>query len=119
MTNKHAWWAWAVKNSVCISCWTGLAIIFNHWWIALFALLFMSTLETKANSNPYHFICDCCGRYSPEGNSRDEAEQRRIESGWIRRKIDDKWEDVCPECQKNLLRKDREREHERYNTSHR
>lgn len=37
MNDKHTWWAWAIKNSVCVICWTGLAIWFNHWWIALFA----------------------------------------------------------------------------------
>lgn len=105
MANKHAWWAWAVKNSICIICWTVLAVVSNRWWIGLFALLFMSSLETK-NENSHRYFCDCCGRYSPEGNSRDDAEQRRIEAGWIRRKVDGKWEDICPECQKNLLRKD-------------
>jgi len=100
MNDKHTWWAWAIKNSVCVICWTGLAIWFNHWWIALFAILFMSTLTTKGNSGPYRYYCDHCGKYSPEGVSRDEAEQRRIEAGWIRRKVNDKWEDICPECQK-------------------
>lgn len=100
MNDKHTWWAWAIKNSVCIICWTWLAVWFNHWWIALFAILFMSTLTTKGNSSPYRYYCDHCGTYSPEGVSRDEAEQRRIEAGWIRRKVNNKWEDICPECQK-------------------
>lgn len=38
--NKNAWWAWAIKNSICVICWTALAIIFHKWWIALFAALF-------------------------------------------------------------------------------
>lgn len=100
MSNKHTWWAWAVKNSICIICWTILAAKFDRWWIALFAMLFMSSLETTKNKGDHHyFICDCCGRYSPEGTSRDDAERRRIEAGWIRRKINDKWKDICPECQ--------------------
>ena len=44
---KHAWWAWALKNSVAIVCWTILAICFNKWWIALFAALFLSSIPTK------------------------------------------------------------------------
>lgn len=43
--NKSAYWAWAIKNSICIICWIVLAIIFNKWWIALFAALFLSDLR--------------------------------------------------------------------------
>ena len=45
--NKHIWWAWALKNSISIVCWTILAIYFNKWWIALFAALFLSSLSTE------------------------------------------------------------------------
>ena len=45
--NNHVWWAWALKNSVAIVCWTILAICFNKWWIALFAALFLSGISTK------------------------------------------------------------------------
>lgn len=45
MGDKHAWWAWAIDNSVNIVCWTALAIYFNKWWIALFAILFTSSLK--------------------------------------------------------------------------
>ena len=44
---KHEWSAWALKNSVTIACWTILAIYFNKWWIALFAVLFLSSISTK------------------------------------------------------------------------
>ena len=44
---KHIYWAWALKNSVAIACWTILAIYFNKWWIALFAVLFLSSISTK------------------------------------------------------------------------
>ena len=45
--NKHIWWAWAIKNSVSIDCWTILAIYFNKLLIALFAVLFLSSISTK------------------------------------------------------------------------
>ena len=45
--NKHIWWAWTLKNSIAIVCWTILAIYFNKWWIALFAALFLSSLSTE------------------------------------------------------------------------
>lgn len=43
--NKSVYWAWAIKNSVCVIAWVVLAIMFNKWWIALFAILFMSELK--------------------------------------------------------------------------
>ncbi len=47
--NKHARWAWAVKNSVVVICWAALAIFFGKWWIALFAVLFISGLEESGD----------------------------------------------------------------------
>ena len=44
--NKHMWWAWALKSSINIMCWTILAIYFNKWWIALFAILFTSSVSS-------------------------------------------------------------------------
>lgn len=44
--NKSIMLAWAIKNSICMICWTYLAIVFDKWWIALFAVLFMSSLTT-------------------------------------------------------------------------
>lgn len=49
--NKHIIWAWAVKNSVCVICWTALAAFFGKWWIALFAALFLNELKFKTISN--------------------------------------------------------------------
>ena len=45
--NKYMWWAWAIRGSIHIICWTVLAIYFNKWWIALFAVLFLSSVESK------------------------------------------------------------------------
>lgn len=45
--NKHAWWAWAIKNSVVMICWTVIAIHLGKWWIALFAAITLSDLETN------------------------------------------------------------------------
>lgn len=44
--NKSLIWAWVIKNSIAIIAWAVLAIIFNKWWIAFFAILFMSDLDT-------------------------------------------------------------------------
>lgn len=45
--NKHAYWAWALKNSVAIICWTALACFFGKWWIALFGAAFLSDLKSE------------------------------------------------------------------------
>ena len=36
-----------IKNIVTIICFTILAIIFKHWWIIFFSLLFMAEVKTK------------------------------------------------------------------------
>lgn len=92
--NNISIWAWAIKNSICVICWTILAIIFNKWWIALFGLLFISTLTTKQQT---YRICDKCGKHSPYANSHNEALDKAKDAGWIHSVTDNK--DYCPECQ--------------------
>ena len=45
--NKDVLWAWVIKNSIAVLTWATLAVVFNKWWIALFAILFLSSLTTK------------------------------------------------------------------------
>lgn len=99
--NKHIVWAWAVKNSVNVICWTALAIIFGEWWIALFAALFISDMKTatKTATKTYR-ICDGCGRHSPYADSHNEALEKAAAEGWITRKNGSEWEDYCPDCQR-------------------
>ena len=33
---------WCIKNGIAMVCFTVLAIVFEAWWIVLFAILFMS-----------------------------------------------------------------------------
>lgn len=100
MDNKTAWWTWVIYNSICVICFTALAIVFNKWGIALFALLFMSTLETQARpAKVYYRICDKCGKHSEYATTYDEAIKKAKESGWIIRRVRDKWDDRCPDCQ--------------------
>lgn len=49
MSDKHTWWAWAVKNSVSMICFTILAVIFKHWWIVLFSILWLDNLKISSN----------------------------------------------------------------------
>ena len=95
--NNHIWWAWAIKNSVVLICWTVLAIVFGKWWIALFAILCISWIGTAKTKT--HMICDGCGRYSPYAEDHKTAIEEELKAGWFRRRNGDKWEDFCPECQ--------------------
>ena len=85
-------WAWAIKNSICIICWTALAVIFNKWWIALFSFLFMSSLK----QSQYYRVCDKCGKHSEQANSYNEALEKARKNGWIH--YVDGNRDYCPDC---------------------
>ena len=92
--NKHAYWAWAIKNSTVMICFTVLSLTFNKWWIVLFALLFLS--DVKANT-AYHRICDECGAQSPNAETPEAALKLAKESGWKHYETTN--EDYCPTCQ--------------------
>ncbi len=92
--NKSAWWAWAIKNIVCVVAWVVLAIVFNKWWIALFGALFISGLKTSVGK---YRICDKCGKHSPYAESHNEALDKAKEAGWVHYVDGDK--DYCPDCQ--------------------
>lgn len=91
--NKDILWAWVIKNSIAVLAWTILAVVFNKWWIALFALLFMCNLQTKYKS---YRICDKCGKHSPYADSYNDALDKAKEAGWVH--LDDN-KDYCPDCQ--------------------
>ena len=93
--NKHAWWAWAIKNSICVICWTVLAIVFDKWGIALFSLLFLSSLEVPTKR--YYRVCDSCGEHSPYAETPDESLKLAKEAGWEH--YEGTNTDYCPTCQ--------------------
>jgi hypothetical protein len=95
--NKNIIWAWVIKNSVCVICWTALAIIFHKWWIALFGALFLSGLSTSTN---HHRVCDGCGKHSPSADSHNGALDKAKAAGWVHYVEGNK--DYCPECKKLL-----------------
>lgn len=70
--NKNILWACVIQNSICIICWTALAIVFNKWWIAFFSVLFMSSSPVQY----YYRYCDNCGKHGPYANSYNEALKR-------------------------------------------
>lgn len=97
--NKSAWWAWAIRNSVCVICWTTLAIVFNKWWICLFSMLFLCSLQTNTVKEHCR-ICDKCGKHSEYANSCDAALDKAKKAGWIHYVDGNK--DYCPECKDKL-----------------
>ena len=46
-----AWIAWAIRGSVSVLAFAGLAVWFDHWWIVLFAALFIPSIETRSNGD--------------------------------------------------------------------
>ena len=97
--NKNTIGSIALKNSICMICWTALAVIFNKWWIALFAALFMTEYTTKQQ---YYRVCDNCGKHSPSADTYNSALNAAKESGWVH--VAEGNKDYCPECQKELKR---------------
>ena len=45
----YMWMDSAIRNSVALICWVLLAIHFDHWWVALFACLFMTSIEHECS----------------------------------------------------------------------
>ncbi len=35
------------KNTITLICFTILSVIFNHWWIVFFAIIFITTVEKE------------------------------------------------------------------------
>lgn len=93
--NKNFHWSIAVKNSICVICWTALAIIFHKWWIALFGVLFLTSYETQAVKK-YYRVCDGCGKHSEYADSYNEALDKAKAAGWVHQTDGNK--DYCPGC---------------------
>lgn len=96
--NKNNLWPLVISNSICIICWTALAIVFNKWWIAFFSVLFMSSSPVQY----FYRYCDNCGKHSPYAYSYNEAFKKAKEAGWIH--CVDGNKDYCPECQQEIFK---------------
>lgn len=94
--NKNFYWSVAIKNSICVICWTVLAITFHKWWIALFGILFLTSYGTKTVKR-YYRVCDGCGKHSPYADSYNEALDKAKAASCVHYVEDNK--DYCPRCQ--------------------
>lgn len=58
-----------VENVVAIICFALLAVIFRHWWISLFSLIFLLTEDDRRNKN---------SKKSKEDNNADTADKKEV-----------------------------------------
>lgn len=91
--NKDIIYAVMIKNIVAVISWCTIAVIFNKWWIALFAVLFMSDYHLD---NKKYRVCDNCGKHSPYADSYNDALDKAKKAGWIHVVNGNK--DYCPDC---------------------
>jgi hypothetical protein len=89
--------AWLVYNSMVMMTFLTLAIKFDKWWIALFAIVF--TFSLKKDYKDYR-ICDKCGKHSPYAASYNEALEKAKIAGWLH--ITDGNRDYCAECKDKI-----------------
>ena len=92
---KNTIWACAINNLISMSCWTILALMFDRWWIALFAILFLTFPKSV---HRYYRICDGCGKHSEYADSYNDALDKAMVAGWVH--VRDGNKDYCPECKK-------------------
>lgn len=90
-----------IYNAINIICFTILAILFNTWWIVLFALLFLLIPRSSFTQQRFR-VCDGCGRWSESGKTAEEAIERAEKYGWLYIKDGDK--DFCPDCLNQIRR---------------
>ena len=93
--DKSIYWACIIKNSICVICFTVLAIIFHKWWIILFSALFLSGVQSV---HKYYRTCDNCGKRSEYADNYNEALDKAKAAGWVH--IQDGNKDYCPDCQR-------------------
>lgn len=90
-----------IYNAINIICFTILAILFNKWWIVLFAALFLLIPKSSLTQQRFR-VCDNCGRWSESGKTTEEAIERAEKCGWLY--IEDGDKDFCPDCLNKIRR---------------
>lgn len=84
-------------NIVVLLVFLALAILFEHWWIIFFGLLFSVSYR---DTTKYCRTCDSCGARSTSMDTREEALYEAIKDGWIHDEATNT--DYCPKCMVNL-----------------
>lgn len=88
-----------IYNAINLICFTLLTIVFNKWWIILFAFLFIMIPTSKFKGQKFR-VCDGCGRFSESDKTVEESIQRAEKCGWLHMSTNDK--DFCPDCLRRI-----------------
>lgn len=94
---KNTVWACVANNIIAMSCCIVLAVVFDRWWISLFALLFFTLPKTIKH---YYRTCDGCGKTSRWADSHETAILKAESDGWVH--FEDGNRDYCPECKNKI-----------------
>lgn len=85
--------AYLIYNILNLAIFGALALVFEKWWIILFALLFVLVPTRKVM---HKRTCDICGKSTKSCDTPEEAIKEAERCGWIH--IDKTDSDFCPEC---------------------
>lgn len=97
--DKNNFFLITILNCVITISWVVIAVIFNKWWLALFAGLFVYGYNSSENIHLYHRVCDECGKKSPNFYTKDEVIPSITKLGWVHKDND---KDFCPECARKM-----------------
>ncbi len=97
-----------LKNLIAVAFFCYLAVLFKHWWIILFALVFQTStkfyVEPQKISSASHseqvdaIVCDRCGEILVVDDLTDVVHTVLPEYGWTRVQVDGKWITLCNHC---------------------
>ena len=85
--------AYLIYNILNLAIFGALALVFEKWWIILFALLFVLLPSHKIK---HKRTCDMCGKSTESYDTPEEAIKQAEKCGWIH--IEKTDQDFCPEC---------------------
>lgn len=49
--------------------------------------------------NKFRLVCDVCGNEETGFDYFDEAVEAKKELGWVSRRVNGEYQDICPDCQ--------------------
>ena len=89
--------AYLIYNILNLAIFGALSLVFEKWWIILFALLFVLLPSHKIK---HKRTCDICGKSTESYDTTEEAIKQAEKHGWIHVEENDR--DFCPECIKEM-----------------
>lgn len=89
--------AYLIYNILNLAIFGALALVFEKWWIILFALLF---ILLPSHKTIHKRTCDICGKSTESYDTPEEAIKQAEKRGWIHVEENDR--DFCPECIKEM-----------------